>query len=237
MKRDSVLLTTISNSIRNLKTLLRIKGHYYLLITIFVGSSLFAFSQTGDRLSGAMPSSNLVVSYNTSLIYPGASIGLELPVKTSLIDKSSKQEGKKMIISDYFIAPKINWYHHPSFHDNLYLTVSFTIRRTHANGLITDFSPAVGISRTFLGGTVYKVDQSGNVSVEKNGGQYYALLSGGYSIGYDLEKINHKLLMLFSTFNLIAMFPYNSTVYFRPVVEIGLKFKLPEKHTSDQTLK
>ena len=99
------------------------------------------------------------------------------------------------------------------------------MRRTKSNGFLTEFSPEVGLSRTFLGGTTYQVDNNGNVSIEKYAGYYYALVSVGGGIGYDFSKTKQKPFLIFSKLNVLMMFPYNSTIYLRPVAEIGLIYK------------
>jgi len=169
---------------------------------------------------------NLKFSYNSSLIYPGASSGVEYPFQRINVTKFLKTGKKKSFIKDRFITANLNGYHHPYFHDNLYLTVGWTMRRTKSSGFFTEFSPEIGLSRTFLGGTTYKVDDNGNVSVRKLAGYYYTLVSVGGGIGYDFSKTTSKPYMVFSKFNVLTMFPYNSTIYLRPVIEIGMICKL-----------
>lgn len=99
------------------------------------------------------------------------------------------------------------------------------MRRTKSKGFFTEFSPEVGLSRTFLGGTTYQVDDSGNVTRKKFAGYYYALVSIGGGIGYDFSKTKRKPFLIFSKCNVFMMFPYNSTIYLRPALEIGLIYK------------
>ena len=123
------------------------------------------------------------------------------------------------------MTANLSWYHHPAFHDNCYLTVGWTMRRTKLNGFVTEFSPEVGLSRTFPGGTTYQVDNYGNVTIKKSAGYLYALISIGGGIGYDFSKTKQKPFLIFSKFNVLMMFPYNSTIYLRPVMEFGLIYK------------
>lgn len=166
-----------------------------------------------------------MLSYNSSVIYPGAKLGIEFPVKTIYLTKINRSGKERDFIKDRFITTNLSWYHHPDFHDNLYFTAGWTMRRTRAKGFFTEFSPEVGLSRTFLGGTTYQVDNSGNVTRKKLAGYYYALASIGGGIGYDYSKTKQKPFLIFSKFNLLMMFPYNSTVYLRPAVEFGLIYK------------
>jgi hypothetical protein len=197
----------------------------YFLVLTFSGFPFFAFPQKSDSHTIAYKSSHLYLSYNSSLIYPGFRLGMELPVKTVYVTKTTKSDKEKKFTKDRFITTNVSWYHHPSFHDNLYLTSGWTMRRTKPKGFFTEFSPEIGLSRTFLGGTTYEVNDSGNIKIKKLAGYYYALISVGGGIGYDFEKTKHKPVMVFSKLNVLTMFPYNSTYYLRPAFEIGIIYK------------
>ncbi len=159
------------------------------------------------------------------MIYPGLRFGIGFPVSTTHMIRYTKSGEKNDYYKNRFITANLGWYHQQGFHDNLYLTAGWTMRRTKPSGFFTDFSPETGISRTFLGGTTYKVDNNGNVNIEKNFGYYYALLSLGGGIGYDFEQTRHLPLIVFSKLNLLMMFPYNSTIYVRTAIEFGVAFK------------
>jgi hypothetical protein len=195
------------------------------LTLIGTAFSTVCFSQSVDSVSIARKSSNLTLSYNSSLIYPGVRAGVEFPVNTIYLTKIKRSGKKSEYVKDRFVTANLSWYHHPEFHDNLYLTMGWTMRRTKSNGFLTEFSPEVGLSRTFLGGMTYQVDKNGNVIREKLAGYKYALVSVGGGIGYDFSKIKQKPIIIFSKANLLMMFPYNSTIYLRPAVEIGLIYK------------
>jgi hypothetical protein len=167
---------------------------------------------------------NLKLAYNSSLIYPGISAGIEFHLKkmNSLI--SVGHHGKKSINRARFISANINWYHHPAFHDNLYLTAEWVMRRTTKNGFISEFSFGPGFSRTFLGGTTYTINGSGDVSVVKMAGYRYALVTIGEGFGIDFSVKKRLPFSMVTKLNMITMFPYNSTVYFRPVLELGIRY-------------
>jgi len=194
----------------------------FCLILLFATSSYFCFSQTADSTKTQRIPINLKVSYNSSLIYPGARLGLEFPFKTTTVTIIKKQGKEKHFKKAWIITANMGWYHHPSYHDNLYYTVGWTARRTKSTGFLTEFSPEMGLSRTYLGGTSYQVDNNGNVSIEKRAGYYYAFVSVGGGIGYDFCNTKLKSFIAFYKFNLITMFPYNSTIYIRPAMEIGV---------------
>jgi hypothetical protein len=130
----------------------------------------------------------------------------------------------RSFVKGRFISGNINWYHHPEFHDNLYLTIEWVMRRTRYKGFISEFSAGPGYSRTFLGGTTYRVDDNGVVSIKKLAGFNYALLTIGGGLGYDFSMKKKLPLSTVAKLNFISMFPYNSTVYFRPVLELGIRY-------------
>ncbi len=195
------------------------------LIFVISSCSIHCFSQSADSVRIEKKSLNLSLSYIGSLIYPGASLGVELPVNTIYISKIRKSGKTEDFTKDRFVTVSLSGYHHPAFHDNIYISAGWTMRQTKSHGFMTEFSPEIGLSRTFLGGTTYKVDDNGNVTIKKAAGYYYALVSVGGGIGYDFSKTKQKPFLIFSKFNLIMMFPYNSTIYLRPVMEVGLIYK------------
>lgn len=195
------------------------------LIFVISSCSIRCFSQSVDSVWVEKKSSNLSLSYIGSLIYPGARFGVEFPVNTIYISKIRKSGKTKDFSKDRFVTANLSWYHHPAFHDNVYLLAGWTMRRTKSHGFLTEFSPEIGLSRTFLGGTTYQVDDKGIVTIKRAAGYYYALVSAGGGVGYDFSKTKQKPFLIFTKFNLLMMFPYNSTIYLRPVVGIGLIYK------------
>jgi hypothetical protein len=167
---------------------------------------------------------NLKLAYVSSIIYPGISTGVEFRVNHTSISVFKNKQLIRTFTKERYISGNLNWYHHPDFHDNIYLTAEWVMRRTLNAGFISEFSIGPGFSRTFLGGTTYKVDDNGNVSVIKSAGYYYALVTIGGGFGYNFSMKKQLPLSAFVKMNIISMFPYNSTVYFRPVLELGIRY-------------
>ena len=194
-------------------------GYLFLLI------SLDSFTQADSLISRDNISSNINFSFNGSLIYPGIRFGIEIPVNSFNLTRKSHTGIEKPILKDRFISCNSGWYHHPGFHDNLYFTVEWRMRRINKYGFFTEFSTGPGYSRTFLGGTTYQVDNNGKVSKIKSAGYNYALAIAGGGLGFDFSKRKRVPLSAFSKFDILTMFPYNSTIYFRPILELGLIYK------------
>ena len=193
---------------------------YRLLLVLIFGFNE-GYSQS-DSTSYNRISTSIKVGYNSSLIYPGARLGLEAPISKIFITRRSSSGKEKSFSKDQYLTSTFSFYHHSGFHDNFYFTVGWLKRRTKSKGFFNEFSPELGYSRTFLGGTTYKVSDSGEISKVKLAGYSYALISIGEGIGYDFRS---NPLLMYSRLNILCMFPYNSTLYFRPALEIGLIYK------------
>lgn len=183
--------------------------------------AIISKAQTSDTLSR---SANLTLSYNSSIIYPGARFGFEYPIKSIELTKK-KSNREKIVIKDRLITAQIGWYHHPTFHDNTYFTAGWTKRRIQPRGFFTQFSPEIGYSRTFFGGTTYIVDENTEVHIKKIAGNNFLVLSLGVGLGYDFEITKNKPFSIYSKFNVLSMYPYNSTFYLRPTIELGVIYK------------
>ena len=162
------------------------------------------------------------LSYVSSIIYPGISAGAEIPLLQ--INRELLKKSKPRFFKERFVSGNLNWYHHPGFHDNLYITAEWVLRRTYYRGFISEFSMGPGFSRTFLGGTTYSVNDNGDISVIRLAGYKYALITIGGGVGYDFSMHKSLPVSIFAKMNLITMYPYNSTIYFRPVLELGIRY-------------
>jgi hypothetical protein len=196
----------------------------YLLFLFFL-SSIKCFPQSDSLIVKKRSTTNLTISYNSSLIYPGTRIGIELPVYNVDITRGLKTGKAKSISKERFVTAEAGWYHHPHFHDNLYFTLEWTMKRTKESGFFTQFSFGPGYSRTFLGGTTYVIDNGGNVSIIKSAGYNYVMIFAGGGIGVNLAgKIRMPVSVLYKL-DILMMYPYNSTLYFRPVMELGIIYR------------
>jgi hypothetical protein len=194
-------------------------GFVLLLLT------LSCFSQADTLVSRKKVSSAIKISLDGSLIYPGACLGIEFPVYSVDLIRLNRVKDTRLIIKDRFVSANAGWYHHQGFHDNLYFTSKWIMRKTSRSGIFTEFSPGLGYSRTFLGGTTYKVENNGTVDIVKSAGYNYAVVTVGVGIGFSFLELKKIPLSVFYDFNILAMFPYNSTIYFRPVMELGLIYR------------
>jgi hypothetical protein len=187
--------------------------------------SLSGNAQTDTLISTLKTSSDLRISYNSSLIYPGIRFGIEFPVNSLYHTKRSDTDKQYLIIKERFISASTGWYHHKNFHDNIYFTIEWLVRRTHEKRFYTEFSTGAGYSRTFLGATTYRVNSKGDVNILNTAGYNYIMLIASGGFGFDFPESRRKQLSIFYKFDILSMFPYNSTIYFRPAMELGLIYK------------
>ncbi len=187
-------------------------------IMLCIALCSFLFTCAGQEIING----GLKIAAQGSLIYPGCKFGFEYPVQRIELRKRND----KLLIKDRFLTANIGWYHHPNFHDNIYLITEWQSRKIRANGLFTEFSPGIGYSRTFIGSTTYVVNDAGAVNKVNSAGYNYALLSVGFGAGYNLAVRHDLPLALYSKISLLTLFPYNGFIYPRPTLEIGIVFKL-----------
>ncbi len=197
-----------------------------VLFLAILSMSAVSFGQrdTVNLISGYLPGIN--IAYTGSLIYPGFSIGAEVLLKTSEITGAKRNAAKHSQTGNQLLALNLNYYHHRGFHNNLYLTAEWIYRKIKTKGFFPEYSAGAGFSRTFLNSPVYEVADNGTVSEIKHIGYNYALITAGAGIGFDLYARTGVPLQVFTKMDIIAMFPYNNVIYFRPVMEAGTRFSL-----------
>lgn len=169
---------------------------------------------------------DLKLSYNSSIIYPGAKIGYEVPIFSKDIEKVKRSGKKKSFTRERLLSVNAAIYHHENYHDNLYVTAGISFRKTKPGGFFCEFSPELGVSRTFIDGTTYAFDEKNAMKIEKSNGYFYPLLSVGGGFGYDFSKTKDLPFATFTKLNMIALYPYNSGFYFRPTFELGISYKI-----------
>lgn len=187
----------------------------YSIIILCILPRLNAQKTTPDSLR--VPS-NLKIAYNASIIYPGLRFGGEYPIKQFEVTKYRRHKSARHFTQYRYLSLEFAGYHHPTFHDNLYLLAGWQMRRQHPRGFFTEFSPALGYSRTFLGGETYQVDEFGNISLRKLAGYNYGMVAIGGGCGYKIRP-NTSLYLRAS---LLTMFPSNNIVYLRPTLDLGV---------------
>jgi hypothetical protein len=193
-----------------------------VLILLILGLTNLCFAQNA---APQMPQTSLKAAYLGSVVYPGFKIGIERPYKVIQVEKKRKN-GTKIILKERSLTANLGFYHHETFHDNFYLLIERQKRRQKMSGWFSEIAPGIGYSRTFLGGTTYKVDDAGVVTKKTAAGYNYAMVSVAFGGGYNFAMKRDLPIKAYYKVSLFTMFPYNSFVYLRPTLELGATYAL-----------
>jgi hypothetical protein len=158
-----------------------------------------------------------------SILYPGIKVGAEYPIRTKryarqvdslLVPIKSKQRS---------VTLNLGWYHHKAFHINYTLAAGYLWRKTNKQDWFADIEPQLGVSRTFIDGTVYSVDANNVVNKTKSAGDWFLASQLSFSVGKELRIVKKEVpLKIYLRPSLILLTPYNNFIYIRPTVEIGV---------------
>jgi hypothetical protein len=192
----------------------------FLAVTLlFYNSSQAQSSRKDENLDKPV---SFRLAYMGSILYPGIKAGVEYPIRTKhfvyqvdsiFVTKKSKQRS---------VTLNLGWYHHKTFHSNYILTVGYLWRRTNKKRWFADVEPQLGVSRTFIDGTVYSVDANNKIDNKKSAGDWFLASQLSFSIGKELLIAKRKEpLKIYLRPTLILLKPYNNFIYVRPSVEIG----------------
>lgn len=201
---------------------------HHLTIKFSLMKKLFALLFCLVSLHNAQAQMGIKAAYMSSVTLPGFKVGVEIPTK--VITKTKQRSwGTKTILKERYWTFNLGFYHHPDFHDNLYLLAERQFRRQYSKGFFMEFAPGVGYSRTFLTKSTYTLKDDGTVSKKSLAGYNYLMLSMAGSIGYDFSKTKNLPFKLYLKPSLFTIAPYNSSKYIRPTYEIGVVFPLNSK--------
>lgn len=188
----------------------------------------------GERIP--IPKTSIKLSYLGNISHPGVKAGLDFPYKVIQREKSGKK-GLKTVLKERSVGANLGFYHHPHFHDNLFLLLEQTRRRQSRNGWFSEFAPGLGFSRTFLGGTTYQVSASGSVNQKKLAGYNYGMFTLAAGGGYNLAIRNLVPVRIYGKLGFVSLFPFNSSVHVRLMPEVGLTYSPGHFLKSNPTIK
>lgn len=195
------------------------KSLFFLLFLLF---ARVAFAQEA-ALPIPLPETGIKAAYLGALIYPGLKIGIERPFKVFQVDKV-KSWGVKTLLKERYLTANLGYYHHPTYHDHLFVLVERQKRRQRASGWFTETAPGIGFSHTFLGEETYEVSNQGSVKKLNVAGHSYALLSFSAGLGYNLAVKGNEPLKVYGKASFLTTFPDNAFIGIRPTVEVGIVF-------------
>jgi hypothetical protein len=115
------------------------------------------------------------------------SIGFQASVEKYFIQKEINKIRKsgriKTIRKDRFLSLDLGYYYQAGLHHNWFLTGTYNLRRTGKRGIYAEFSPFIGVSRTFISDETYKVNSNGGVELSNLAGDWFVTSGFSYGIG------------------------------------------------------
>ena len=162
-----------------------------------------------------------------TVIYPGFSVGIERPYKT-IQKQILKKKRTKFLIKNRYFNYNLSFYHQPDFHSNLFGQTAWVTRRIRQKGWYRELSFGAGLSRTFLAGSTYSVNESGSIDKIPLAGNWYGLFSSGIAFGIDYMARKQKPYSIYLKHQWNVFFPHNSFITPRPTLELGFSFQVDE---------
>lgn len=162
-----------------------------------------------------------------ALIYPGLRIGADYKVFVKEITKSKRNGKVKVLNKSRFITANLGFYYHKDYNVNIFLHGGYQLQRMRSTGWFKTLEPQLGISRTFIDGTVYKISDASDVTTKKRAGHFYFAPALSLGIGKDFSvKNENKPFAIFTKLTLFTNMPYNNFIYVRLLGEIGVSYHM-----------
>ncbi len=167
----------------------------------------------------------------TSALLTNRSIGFQASVEKYFIQKEihklRKSGSIKTIKKDRFLSVDVGYYYQSGLHHNWFLTGTYNLRRTGKRGIYAEFSPFIGISRTFISDETYKVNSNGSVELSPLAGDWFLTSGFSYGIGKTFkEQKNFLLKDIYAKLFIQYMYPNFGFIGLKPSIQVGTSFSL-----------
>ncbi len=171
------------------------------------------------------------VILKTSTLFTPKSIGFQIGLDQYFIEKIILKQRKsgaiKTIKKDRFLSLDLGYYYQAGLHHNWSLTAAYVLKRTGNRGFYSEFSPFLGVSRTFIAEETYSVDNNNNVTISKLAGDWYATSGFSYGIGQTFNPHRNFMLKDISLKLFMPIFyPNFGSVAIKPQLQLGTSFQL-----------
>jgi hypothetical protein len=194
----------------------------FAAVLMFINTQ-FSFAQKSVTIRKEMDKTlNVKAAYMGSITYPGFKLGVEFPMFAKEKTRTKANGVTKVKLKERFITANLSLYHHSTVHTNLMLNAEWQMRKTRQNGWFTEFAPGLGLSRTFLDGTTYKINETGSFDKVSLAGHTYFMASVMGGVGYDFNVKKEKPIKAYFKYGLLIFAPFNSFILPRPTVELGV---------------
>ncbi|MBI2730877.1 MAG: hypothetical protein HYX40_09030 [Sphingobacteriales bacterium] len=157
----------------------------------------------------------------------GASAGVDFVIGTKLKITKTKNASEKVSHRDLIVSADIGFYRYPFNHSGLYFSPAIGKRYYDVKPYYFELLLNAGMLRTFYDGSVYTVDNTGNVKELKKYGRYYFTTGFAGVFGHDFERSKKpKPFALQVKPFFWIQYPYNSYLLPHLSLEVGFKYHL-----------
>ena len=210
------------------------KTVFTLFILSVLGFNQIGFAQETNRNVSKKDTTYWTTTptiVKSSSLFSNRSIGFQASVEKYFIQKEINKLRKsgriKTIKKDRFLSLDLGYYYQSGLHHNWFLTGTYSLRRTGKHGFYAEFSPFIGLSRTFIAEETYKVNSNGDVELSHLSGDWYLTSGFGCGIGktFDTQKsflLNDIYAKLFMQY----MYPNFGFIGLKPSIQVGTSFSL-----------
>ena len=134
---------------------------------------------------------------------------------------------EKLILKHRNRLVSLGFYIQPQLHTNILLSYHFQNIRDYKRGWYREFSPQLGISRTFLNQATYVVNSNGEVSQKHFAGDWRLMGGFNWGLGKQLKiKSDPKAMNVYLRLNTMIFYPNFRFVSIKPSLVIGGSFYL-----------
>jgi hypothetical protein len=183
------------------------------------------------------------LTLNVSALMTTQLLGFRVGVEHALFQKEIQklgQSGKvKTIKKDRLLSLDLGYYYQAGLHHNWFLTAAYKLKRTGNSGFYTEFSPFLGISRTFLTEETYSVDGNGITTLNSLAGDWYLTSGFGVGVGQTFsERKNFVLKDIHLSLFLQVLYPNFGSFALKPSFQLGTSVRLDKiQRLSKKTIK
>jgi len=207
---------------------------------VLIFSTFILFFKNGSAQDSSERETKLIFT-EVSLLYDfpesyGVVAGINLPMR-SLIKNKIYKEGKVVPKQrDVIYGVNAGFYRYPYNYTGVFLTPFIAFRHYVHPSLFHETSLGIGLLRTFYDGTVYKVDDAGDVNEESLFGRFYATTSFSWSINFLLRRPNRSIMAVQVKPLFWLQYPYNSFVKPHVSLAAGIKYEIGKKGVKVKTI-
>jgi len=168
----------------------------------------------------------LEASWIETLLNPGGSFGIGMPLQETIFFKNTKDGVRKTWEKTSSVVFATGFYNDPNLHSALNIHFFYKQKKESERGWFTYAFYGIGTTRTYLSGNTYSVSYQGVVTKVKHAGYWYFSPSLSVGSGYNLRSKYHLPIDLQIGIGIQSLMPYANSLLLRPRIELGVCYDL-----------